>query len=170
MQRGSFVPCIKILSPYCFLSAPDLFMHCPRCHHNETKVTDSRDIDANTTIRRRRECLGCGIRFTTFERVGFTELMVIKNDHTKELYDRDKLKKAIMLAFAKRKNVSVETIHNLISQLEIEWLKQGNEISSQQIGADVVQALKNIDFVAYIRFASVYQQFKDISDFKNFIS
>ncbi len=145
-------------------------MQCPRCHHDETKVTDSRDVDNNTTIRRRRECLGCGVRFTTFERVGFTELMVIKKDGTKELYNRDKLKKAIMLAFAKRNLVSVETIHNLITNLEIKWLEQGNEISSQTVGEDVVDALKDVDFVAYLRFASVYKQFKTIDDFKDFIS
>ena len=145
-------------------------MQCPRCHHDETKVTDSRDVDTNTTIRRRRECLWCGVRFTTFERVGFTELMVVKRDGTKELYNRDKLKKSIMLAFAKRHLVSVESIHNLITNLEIKRLEQGNEITSQTIGEDVVDALKELDFVAYIRFASVYKQFKTIKDFKNFIS
>lgn len=145
-------------------------MQCPRCHHDETKVTDSRDVDTNTTIRRRRECLGCGVRFTTFERVWFTELMVVKRDGTKELYNRDKLKKSIMLAFAKRNLVSIEAIHNLITNLEITWLEQGNEISSQRIGEDVVDALKDLDFVAYIRFASVYKQFKTIDDFKTFIS
>jgi transcriptional repressor NrdR len=145
-------------------------MQCPRCHYIETKVTDSRDVDNNTTIRRRRECLGCGTRFTTFERVGFTELMVIKRDNTKELYNRDKLKKSIMLAFAKRNKIDIEDIQNLISNLEVKWLEQGNEISSHTIGEDVVDALKDLDFVAYIRFASVYKQFKTIDDFKLFIS
>ena len=145
-------------------------MQCPRCHHDETKVTDSRDVDTNTTIRRRRECLGCGVRFTTFERVWFTELMVVKKDGTKELYNRDKLKKSIMLAFAKRNLISVEAIHNLITNLEIKRLEQGNEITSQTVGEDVVDALKDLDFVAYIRFASVYKQFKTIDDFKTFIS
>ncbi len=145
-------------------------MQCPRCHYIETKVTDSRDVDNNTTIRRRRECLGCGTRFTTFERVWFTELMVIKRDNTKELYNRDKLKKSIMLAFAKRNKVNIEDIQNLISNLEVKWLEQGNEIYSHTIGEDVVDALKDLDFVAYIRFASVYKQFKTIDDFKLFIS
>lgn len=145
-------------------------MQCPRCHYIETKVTDSRDVDNNTTIRRRRECLGCGSRFTTFERVWFTELMVIKRDNTKELYNRDKLKKSIMLAFAKRNKVNIEDIQNLISNLEVKWLEQGNEIYSHTIGEDVVDALKDLDFVAYIRFASVYKQFKTIDDFKLFIS
>ena len=96
--------------------------------------------------------------------------MVVKRDGTKELYNRDKLKKSIMLAFAKRNLVSIEAIHNLITNLEITWLEQGNEISSQRIGEDVVDALKDLDFVAYIRFASVYKQFKTIDDFKTFIS
>jgi transcriptional repressor NrdR len=145
-------------------------MQCPRCHHLETKVTDSRDVDNNSTIRRRRECLWCGVRFTTFERVGFTELMVVKKDGMKELYNRDKLKKSIMLAFAKRKKVSIEDIHNLISNLEIKRLEQGNEISSHIIWEDVVDSLKDLDFVAYIRFASVYKEFKTIDDFKIFLS
>ena len=145
-------------------------MQCPRCHYIETKVTDSRDVDNNTTIRRRRECLGCGTRFTTFERIWFTELMVLKRDNTKELYNRDKLKKSIMLAFAKRSKIDIEDIQNLISNLEVKWLEQWNEISSHVIGEDVVDALKDLDFVAYIRFASVYKQFKTIDDFKIFIS
>jgi transcriptional repressor NrdR len=96
--------------------------------------------------------------------------MVTKRDGTKELYNRDKLKKSIMLAFAKREQISIEGIHNLISNLEIKRLEQGNEIDSHSIGEDVVHALKDLDFVAYIRFASVYKQFKTIDDFKLFIS
>ena len=122
------------------------------------------------TIRRRRECLWCGTRFTTFERVGFTELIVTKRDNTKELYNRDKLKKSIMLAFAKRHKIDIEDIQNMISNLEIKRLEQWNEISSHTIGEDIVDALKWLDFVAYIRFASVYKQFKTIDDFKLFIS
>ena len=96
--------------------------------------------------------------------------MVVKKDGTKELYNRDKLKKSIMLAFAKRNQVNIEDIHNLVSNLEMKWLEGGNEISSHKIGEDVVDALKELDFVAYIRFASVYKQFKTIDDFKIFIS
>lgn len=144
-------------------------MHCPRCHHLDTRVTDSRDVDNNTTIRRRRECLWCGTRFTTFERVGFTELVVVKKDGTKELYNRDKLKHSIMLAFAKRNRVNIEEIHNMISQLEVQRLEQWNEITSQQIGSDVVHYLKEIDFVAYIRFASVYKDFNNMDDFKDLL-
>ena len=96
--------------------------------------------------------------------------MVVKKDGMKELYNRDKLKKSIMLAFAKRKKVSIEDIHNLISNLEIKRLEQWNEISSHTIWEDVVDALKYLDFVAYIRFASVYKEFKNIDDFKFFLS
>lgn len=145
-------------------------MQCPRCHYLETKVIDSRDIDSNQTIRRRRECLQCESRFTTFERVGFTELMVMKKDGTKELYDRDKLKRSIMLACAKRKKVTVEDVYSLISNLEIKWLEQGNEITSQQIGDDVIEQLKDLDFVAYMRFASVYKKFESIDDFRSLLS
>jgi transcriptional repressor NrdR len=145
-------------------------MQCPRCHYLETKVIDSRDIDSNQTIRRRRECLHCESRFTTFERVGFTELMVMKKDWTKELYDRDKLKRSIMLACAKRKKISVEDVYSLISNLEVRRLEQGNEISSQQIGDDVIEQLKDLDFVAYMRFASVYKKFESVEDFRSLLS
>lgn len=96
--------------------------------------------------------------------------MVIKKDGSKELYDRDKLKKAIMLAFAKRKTIDIEQIHNIITSLEIERLKKWNEITSVQIGEDVVEALKDIDFVAYIRFASVYKAFDTSQDFQTLLS
>ena len=140
-------------------------MQCPRCHYLETKVVDSRDIDNNNTIRRRRECLQCESRFTTFERIGFTELMIVKKDGTKELYDRDKLKRSIMLACAKRTKISIEDVYNMIGNLEISWLEQGNEITSYQIGDDVMMQLKNLDFVAYMRFSSVYKKFESKEDF-----
>lgn len=144
-------------------------MKCPRCQYLETKVIDSRDIDSSKTIRRRRECLHCESRFTTFERIGFTELMVLKNDQSKELYDRDKLKKSIMLACAKRTKISIEDVHNIISQLEIQRLEQGNEISSHKIGDDVTQELKKLDFVAFMRFASVYKKFESKEDFRSLL-
>ncbi len=96
--------------------------------------------------------------------------MVVKKDGSKELYDRDKLKKSIMLAFAKRNRVNIEDIHNLISHLEVQRLEQWNEISSKQIGSDVVNALRDVDFVAYIRFASVYQDFDSMDDFKGLLA
>ncbi len=94
----------------------------------------------------------------------------MKKDGTKELYDRDKLKRSIMLACAKRKKVTVEDVYSLISNLEIKWLEQGNEITSQQIGDDVIEQLKDLDFVAYMRFASVYKKFESIDDFRSLLS
>lgn len=141
-------------------------MKCPRCHYLETKVLDSRDIDDGHTIRRRRECLNCESRFTTFERTGFTELMIVKKDGTKELYNRDKLKRSIILACAKRNKVTIEDIHNLIGNLEIKRLEQGNEITTQEIGDDVIEELRKLDFVAYVRFASVYKKFESQEDFR----
>lgn len=143
-------------------------MKCPKCQNMETKVVDSRMIEDWQTIRRRRECEFCGNRFTTFERKWFTELMVIKKDKTKEMYDRQKLKKSLMLSFAKRE-FSNEKIENLLNNLENRWISEWTEISSKQIGDDILEMLKEIDPVVYIRFASVYKSFDSLEDFKNFI-
>lgn len=143
-------------------------MKCPKCQNMETKVVDSRMIEDWQTIRRRRECEFCGNRFTTFERKWFTELMVIKKDKTKEMYDRQKLKKSLMLSFAKRE-FNNEKIENLLNNLENRWISEWTEISSKQIGDDILEMLKEIDPVVYIRFASVYKSFDSLSDFKNFI-
>jgi transcriptional repressor NrdR len=134
----------------------------------ETKVVDSRMIEDWQTIRRRRECEFCGNRFTTFERKWFTELMVVKKDNTKEMYDRQKLKKSLMLSFAKRE-FNNEKIENLLNNLENRWISEWTEISSKQIGDDILEMLKEIDPVVYIRFASVYKSFDSLEDFKNFI-
>ncbi|HPK28235.1 MAG TPA: transcriptional regulator NrdR [Candidatus Absconditabacterales bacterium] len=143
-------------------------MKCPKCQNVETKVVDSRMIEDGQTIRRRRECEFCGNRFTTFERKGFTELMVIKKDKTKEMYDRQKLKKSLMLSFAKRE-FNNEKIENLLNNLENKRISEGTEISSKQIGDDILEMLKEIDPVVYIRFASVYKSFDSLEDFRNFI-
>lgn len=143
-------------------------MKCPKCQNMETKVVDSRMIEDWQTIRRRRECEFCGNRFTTFERKWFTELMVIKKDKTKEMYDRQKLKKSLMLSFAKRE-FNNEKIENLLNNLENKRISEGTEISSKQIGDDILEMLKEIDPVVYIRFASVYKSFDSLEDFKNFI-
>lgn len=139
-------------------------MKCPQCQSIETKVIDSRIIDNGQTIRRRRECEYCNHRFTTFERKWYTELTVIKKDWSKELYDRQKLKKAILLSFAKRKYNS-EEIDGIITTLESKRSKNNNEISSTRIGEDVLKKIKDIDPVAYVRFASVYRSFENIQDF-----
>lgn len=143
-------------------------MRCPKCHSMETKVVDSRTVEDGQTIRRRRECEYCQHRFTTFERKEDTQLMVIKKDGTKEMYDKQKLKKAIILSFAKRK-FKADAIDNLITSLEVKRQMDGQEITSKQIGADVVDKLKQIDAVAYVRFASVYKSFDNLEDFKKLI-
>ena len=144
-------------------------MKCPKCSSMETKVIDSRVVDDGQTIRRRRECEFCTNRFTTFERLGFTELMNIKKDKKRELYNRQKLKKAIMLAFAKRE-FGADEIENILNSLENNWTSMWNEISSKKIGDDVLEALKNVDIVAYFRFASVYKSFDNLEDLQKFVS
>mgnify|MGYP003811033715 CR=1 FL=1 len=143
-------------------------MKCPKCQNMDTKVIDSRAIEDGQTIRRRRECEFCNNRFTTFERKGFTELMVIKKDGKKEMYDRQKLKKSLMLSFAKRE-FNNEKIENLLNILENEWMAEWKEISSKKIWNDILKMLKDIDPVVYIRFASVYKSFDSVEDFKKFI-
>ena len=143
-------------------------MKCPKCNNMDTKVIDSRSIEGWQTIKRRRECEFCNNRFTTFERKWTTELIVIKKDWTKEMYDRQKLKKALLLSFAKR-DINQEELEGLLNSLETQRSSEGNEVTSTQIWDDVVKALKNIDAVAYVRFASVYRSFNNLEDFKKFI-
>lgn len=135
----------------------------------ETRVLDSRVIEDGKTIKRRRMCEYCQNRFTTFERIWITDLIVIKRDWTKELYDREKIKKALLLGFAKR-DISVDRLDEIISWLEGKWCGIGKkEILSTEIWSDILDTLKEIDIVAYIRFASVYQKFDSLEDFKKII-
>lgn len=143
-------------------------MKCPKCSNMDSKVVDSRMIEEGGVIRRRRECERCGHRYTTFERIGNVELVVIKKDWTKEMYDRAKLKKAVMLAFAKR-SVQPDVIDALISNLEVKWQSEGLEVLSTKIWEDILASLREIDPVVYVRFASVYQSFNSFEDFKQFI-
>ena len=143
-------------------------MRCPKCQNMDSKVVDSRMIEEGQVVRRRRECEFCSHRFTTFERVGVVELIVVKKDWTKEMYDRAKLKRAVMLAFAKRA-IHLEEIDKLISSLEIKWQAESPEIPSKQIWSDILAALKEVDPVVYVRFASVYQDFDSFEDFKRLI-
>ena len=125
----------------------------------ETKVVDSRPIEEGKSIRRRRECEYCKTRFTTFERVGITELLVVKWNWTKEVYDKTKVERALMLAFAKRQ-ISSEVLDEIMSELEINWSGIWKEIDSRKIWEDILEILKKYDLVAYIRFASVYKKFE----------
>ncbi|UFX83025.1 transcriptional regulator NrdR [Candidatus Absconditicoccus praedator] len=143
-------------------------MKCPKCGNMETRVVDSRIVEDGRSVRRRRNCEYCGKKFTTFEKTGITDLLVIKRNGNKEIYDRMKIKKALMLAFAKR-DFSVDQIEEIISQLEVNWLSKGKEVDSIEIGDDILNLLKEIDMVAYIRFASVYKKFENLEDFKKII-
>lgn len=139
-------------------------MQCPRCETLENKVIDSRLTDKNKAIRRRRECEKCGFRFTTIEQIRIASIIVIKRDGTREPYDRQKVENGIWRACEKRP-VSQMGVSEMISELEEGW-NQINEISSSQIGEDIMEKLKELDEVAYIRFASVYREFKDIQSFE----
>lgn len=140
-------------------------MRCSNCQYKSTKVLDSRPIEEGRSIRRRRECERCGFRFTTFERMEETPLIVVKKDGARQEYSRDKLIRGLIKACEKRP-VSIETIESLVLEVEKEIRHQGlSEVDSKQIGELVMDRLSEIDEVAYVRFASVYRQFKDISVF-----
>ncbi|MSP14687.1 MAG: transcriptional repressor NrdR [Chloroflexi bacterium] len=135
-------------------------MRCPFCSHDDTKVIDTRQIGDG--IRRRRECLQCEQRFTTYERMAPVSLMVQKSDGRREEFNRDKLLRGLRVACAKRP-ISTETIENLVSDIETSLFGLGqSEISSQQIGELVMARLRDLDDVAYVRFASVYRRFTDL--------
>ncbi len=140
-------------------------MKCPRCGHQETKVTDSRTTDDALKIRRRRECTKCANRFTTYEIIEDTPLMVIKKDNSRQMFDRQKLLNGLMRACEKRP-ISTETLQKIIDKIEGSC-KNGfvKEISSKKIGEMVMQELKEIDDVAYVRFVSVHHEFSDVSSF-----
>ena len=140
-------------------------MECPYCHNIETKVTDSRDTGAYT-IRRRRECLKCNKRFTTYEYIELTPVYVKKKDGRLEKFDRNKIKNGIIKALEKRP-VGHEKIEEILNSIEEKIRRAGvEEIKSSVIGEYVMEALKEVDHVAYIRFASVYRSFTDVSSFE----
>ncbi|MCD6269169.1 MAG: transcriptional repressor NrdR [Deltaproteobacteria bacterium] len=140
-------------------------MRCPFCNFTEDKVIDSRTAKDSSIIRRRRECLSCNKRFSTIERVEINLPMVIKRDSSRASYDRHKVEKGILKACEKRA-VSQEQIEELLNELEQVLLETGEkEVPVALIGEHIMAALKNLDEVAYIRFASVYRQFKDIGEF-----
>jgi len=140
-------------------------MKCPYCSHLEDKVIDSRPTDEGATIRRRRECLGCQKRYTTYEKVEYMPLMVIKKDKSRQPYNREKLLNGIMRACEKRP-VSIGEIDKLIDNVEARiYNTLEREVTSTEIGECLMNELRNLDEVAYVRFASVYRQFKDIDTF-----
>jgi transcriptional repressor NrdR len=140
-------------------------MRCPFCGSVETQVKDSRPADDHTTIRRRRICDACGGRFTTFERVQLRELSVIKRSGRRAPFERDKLARSIQVALRKR-DVSPERVERLINGIVSQLESMGEtEIPAQVIGETIMEALKNLDHVAYVRFASVYRNFNEAKDF-----
>ena len=150
-------------------------MRCPFCAHEESQVKDSRPSEDNTSIRRRRQCEGCGARFTTFERVQLREVMVLKagvpgGEPRREPFDRAKIEQSVALACRKRP-VSPERIERLVSGIQRQLETLGDaEVESRQIGEMVMEGLRQLDSVAYIRFASVYRDFTEARDFEEFAS
>ncbi|MEI8360907.1 MAG: transcriptional regulator NrdR [bacterium] len=141
-------------------------MKCPVCYHQDTKVIDSRVATDGFSIRRRRECLKCGFRYSTYEELEILELVVVKRDGRRENYNREKLTRGLKRALEKRP-ITDEIFKKLVHAIERDLQVSGkNEVTSHQIGFIIMKNLKKIDKVAYIRFASVYQSFKDLAEFK----
>ena len=144
-------------------------MRCPYCNYSDTQVKDSRPTEDNAVIRRRRSCPQCGARFTTFERVQLRDLMVKKRDGKKVEFDRDKLARSVMVAFRKRP-VESDRIEKMVTGIVRRLESSGDsEILSSDIGEMVMDTLSEIDQVAYVRFASVYRNFREARDFEKFV-
>ena len=145
-------------------------MRCPFCAHEDSQVKDSRPTEDNTSIRRRRQCESCGARFTTFERVQLREITVVKSDGKRETFDRSKIEQSVALACRKRA-IEQERIDQLVSGIQRQVETVGDtEIPSARIGEMVMDGLRQLDSVAYIRFASVYRDFGEARDFEEFAS
>jgi transcriptional repressor NrdR len=144
-------------------------MRCPYCGNPDTQVKDSRPSEDNTAIRRRRVCTDCGGRFTTFERVQLRELMVVKRNNRRVAFDRDKLMRSVQIALRKRQ-VDPERVDRMVSGIVRQLESTGeSEVSSEQIGHLVMEGLRGLDAVAFVRFASVYRNFREAKDFEEFV-
>jgi transcriptional repressor NrdR len=139
-------------------------MRCPFCAHEASQVKDSRPSEDGAAIRRRRQCEACGARFTTFERVQLRDLTVVKKSGEREPFDRGKLERSISIACRKR-DIPAERIERLITSIQRQLETRGDEVTTSKIGEAVMDGLKAIDHVAYIRFASVYKDFREPGDF-----
>jgi transcriptional repressor NrdR len=145
-------------------------MKCPFCNEQDTKVIDSRSSDDNSSIRRRRQCITCGKRFTTYEKLETMPLMVIKKDRSREAYDRSKIEAGIVHSCHKRP-VSTQQINQIVDEIENQVFNmEDKEVETSAIGELVMKKLKDLDEVAYVRFASVYREFKDVNTFVEEIS
>ncbi|MES2058691.1 MAG: transcriptional regulator NrdR [Pseudomonadota bacterium] len=143
-------------------------MRCPFCGHEDSQVKDSRPTEDGAAIRRRRQCEGCAARFTTFERIQLRELYVLKSEDKREPFDREKLLRSVSIA-ARKRPIDAVRIEKLVSGIQRQLETQGeNEVHSQRIGEMVMEGLKGLDSVAYIRFASVYKDFREARDFEEF--
>ena len=144
-------------------------MRCPFCSYEDSQVKDSRHTEDNTAIRRRRICEQCGSRFTTFERIQLRDLIVIKSNGQKETFDRDKMFRSLSLSLRKR-NVEQDKTEKIVSAIARRLENSGEtEIKSNIIGEYIMEALSNLDQVAYVRFASVYKNFREVKDFEDFL-
>jgi transcriptional repressor NrdR len=140
-------------------------MRCPFCKKDHDRVIDSRSANGGATVRRRRKCLSCQKRFTTYEKVEEITLYVIKKDGRRDVFDREKIKRGLLTA-CKKRPVSLQTIEDIVNRIEIELYENyDREVKSTKIGDLVMRELKTLDHVAYVRFASVYREFKDVSEF-----
>ncbi len=141
-------------------------MRCPTCGQAESRVLDSRAVDGGVTIRRRRECLACAKRFTTYERVEESELLVVKKDGRREPFDRGKILAGLRRACEKRP-IPISALESLVDRIEGELRNQGErEVPTAEIGGRIMEALRKLDEVAYVRFASVYREFRDLDTFR----
>ena len=144
-------------------------MRCPFCSNEDSQVKDSRPTEDNTAIRRRRICDQCGSRFTTFERIQLRDLIVLKSNNQKEVFDRDKMFRSISLALRKR-NIEQDKIEKIVNAIVRKLENSGEtEIKSSLIGEYIMEALSHLDQVAYVRFASVYKNFREVKDFEDFL-
>ena len=144
-------------------------MRCPFCSSQDSQVKDSRPTEDNTSIRRRRICDQCASRFTTFERIQLRDLVVIKTNNQKEVFDRDKMFRSLSMALRKR-NIDQEKIEKIINAIVRKLENSGDtEIKSSLIGEFIMEALSHLDQVAYVRFASVYKNFREVKDFEDFL-
>ena len=144
-------------------------MRCPFCSNEDSQVKDSRPTEDNTAIRRRRICDQCGSRFTTFERIQLRDLVVSKTNNQREIFDRDKMFRSISLALRKR-NIDQEKIEKIVNAIVRKLENSGDtEVKSNLIGEYIMEALSHLDQVAYVRFASVYKNFREVKDFEDFL-